>query len=35
MSGFKIGGISLGKSTKKYLRNTDFDNNTTMDFYFL
>lgn len=34
MSGFKIGGISLGKSTKKYLRNTDFDNNTTMDFGF-
>lgn len=34
MSGFKIGGISIGKSTKKYLRNTDFDNNTTMDFGF-
>lgn len=34
MSGFKVGGISLGKSTKKYLRNTDFDNNTTMDFGF-
>lgn len=34
MSGFKIGGISLGKSSKKYLRNTDFDNNTTMDFGF-
>lgn len=34
MTGFKIGGISLGKSTKKYLRNTDFDNNTTMDFGF-
>lgn len=34
MSGFKIAGISLGKSTKKYLRNTDFDNNTTMDFGF-
>ena len=34
MSGFKIGGISLGKSTKKYLRNTNFDNNTTMDFGF-
>lgn len=34
MPGFKIGGISLGKSTKKYLRNTDFDNNTTMDFGF-
>lgn len=34
MSGFKIGGISLGKATKKYLRNTDFDNNTTMDFGF-
>lgn len=34
MSGFKISGISLGKSTKKYLRNTDFDNNTTMDFGF-
>lgn len=34
MSGFKIGGISLGKSTRKYLRNTDFDNNTTMDFGF-
>ncbi len=34
MSGFKLGGISLGKSTKKYLRNTDFDNNTTMDFGF-
>lgn len=34
MSGFKIGGISLGKSTKKYLRNIDFDNNTTMDFGF-
>lgn len=34
MTGFKVGGISLGKSTKKYLRNTDFDNNTTMDFGF-
>lgn len=34
MSGFKISGISLGKTTKKYLRNTDFDNNTTMDFGF-
>ena len=34
MSGFKIAGISLGKTTKKYLRNTDFDNNTTMDFGF-
>ena len=34
MSGFKLKGISLGKSTKKYLRNTDFDNNTTMDFGF-
>lgn len=34
MTGFKLGGISLGKSTKKYLRNTDFDNNTTMDFGF-
>lgn len=34
MSGFKLGNISLGKSTKKYTRNTDFDNNTTMDFGF-
>ena len=34
MTGFKLGGISLGKSTKKYLRNTDFDNNTTLDFGF-
>lgn len=34
MSGFKLGNISLGKSTKKFTRNTDFDNNTTMDFGF-
>lgn len=34
MSGFKLGNISLGKATKKYTRNTDFDNNTTMDFGF-
>lgn len=34
MTGFKLGSISLGKSTKKYTRNTDFDNNTTMDFGF-
>lgn len=34
MTGFKLGSISLGKTTKKYTRNTDFDNNTTMDFGF-
>lgn len=35
MSGFKLGNISLGKSTKKYTRPLDFDNNTTMDFGFV
>lgn len=34
MTGFKLGSVSLGKTTKKYSRNTDFDNNTTMDFGF-
>lgn len=35
MTGFKLGSISLGKSTKKYTRPLDFDNNTTMDFGFV
>lgn len=31
---FKIGDISLGKSSKRYTRPVSFDNNTTMDFGF-